>query len=136
MGEIIYTGGDFGGYGSGFDTFSVMFFIVFAIVIGTFVINAIKGFSQWNYNNSQPILDVNCKVVSKRINVTRHAGHTDSNGHHHSGSSSTDYYITFEFESKDRLELEVSGKDYGLICENDYGKLKFQGTRFLEFNRE
>ena len=43
--------------------------------------------------------------------------------------------FTFEFESKDRTEFRVNGKEYGMIAEGDYGKLKFQGTRFLEFNR-
>ena len=50
-------------------------------------------------------------------------------------SSHTSYYVTFEFESKDRTEFRVNGKEYGMIAEGDYGKLKFQGTRFLEFNR-
>lgn len=95
----------------------------------------IKGISQWSYNNEQPILDVECRVISKRMNVSHNSGHTDANGHHYSGGSSTTYYITFEFESKDRLEFKVNGNDYGMICEQDYGKLKFQGTRFLEFNR-
>ncbi|MGX4598532.1 DUF2500 family protein [Faecalimicrobium sp. JNUCC 81] len=49
----------------------------------------------------------------------------------YTASNSSSYYITFKFESKDRLEFEVSSKNYGMICENDYGKLKFQGTSFL-----
>ena len=115
--------------------FPIFFFIIFAIVITSFIISTIRGVSQWSSNNKQPILDVDCKVVSKRTQVSHHAGSTDANGHHHSGSSSTTYYITFEFESTDRMEFKVNGSDYGLICENDYGKLKFQGTRFLEFKR-
>ncbi|MGL5311915.1 MAG: DUF2500 domain-containing protein [Peptostreptococcaceae bacterium] len=125
----------YSGFGSGPDLFSIMFFVIFFIIITTFIVNAIKGVSEWSSNNKQPILDVNCTVVSKRTNVTHNAGHTDANGHHHSGSSSTTYYITFEFESKDRMEFKVSGKEYGTIVEKDYGKLKFQGTRFLDFNR-
>ena len=111
--------------------FSIMFFIVFALIVGTIIINAIKGISEWSNNNKQPILDINCKVVSKRISVS----HTDSSGVHHGSSSHTSYYVTFEFESKDRTEFCVNGKEYGMIAEGDYGKLKFQGTRFLEFNR-
>lgn len=118
-----------------FDLFSIMFFIIFFIVISSFIIAAIKGVNQWSYNNKQPVLDVKCRVVSKRTEVTRHSGHTDTNGMHHHGSSSTSYYVTFEFESKDRMEFSVSGKEYGMLVEGDIGTLKFQGTRYLEFNR-
>ncbi|MBO3443461.1 DUF2500 family protein [Clostridium sp. CCUG 7971] len=48
----------------------------------------------------------------------------------YTAGNSSSYYITFKFESNDRLEFEVSGKNFGMICENDYGKLKFQGTSF------
>ncbi|WP_243279126.1 DUF2500 domain-containing protein [Romboutsia sp. 1001713B170131_170501_G6] len=113
-----------------------MFFIIFFLILGTIIINAIKGFNQWSYNNKQPILDVKSKVVSKRSDVIRHAGHVDSNGTHHNGGSSTNYYITFEFESKDRMEFSASGKEFGMIAEGDIGVLKFQGSRYLEFKRE
>ena len=121
---------DLYGYETGFDMFSIMFFIVFALIVGTIIINAIKGISEWSNNNKQPILDINCKVVSKRISVSHTNSHTDS-----SASSHTSYYVTFEFESKDRTEFRVNGKEYGMIAEGDYGKLKFQGTRFLDFKR-
>lgn len=119
-----------------FDMFSVMFFIIFLIVLGAFVVNGIKSISQWSYNSKQPILDVKCNVVSKRSDVIRHSGHTDANGFHHSGSTSTNYYVTFEFDSKDRMEFSVSGKEFGMLIEGDIGILKFQGNRFLEFKRE
>ena len=45
------------------------------------------------------------------------------------------YFVTFEFESGDRLELPVDGSDYGLLVEGDTGKLSFQGTRYLGFQR-
>ena len=121
---------DLYGYETGFDMFSIMFFIVFALIVGTIIINAIKGISEWSNNNKQPILDINCKVVSKRTSVSHTNSHTDT-----SASSHTSYYVTFEFESKDRTEFCVNGKEYGMIAEGDYGKLKFQGPRFLEFNR-
>ncbi|MGL4912513.1 MAG: DUF2500 domain-containing protein [Romboutsia sp.] len=119
-----------------YDLFSLMFFIIFFFIIGTFIVNFVKGFNQWSYNNEQPILDVSCKVVSKRNEVIRHSGHTDANGVHHSGSSSTSYYVTFEVESKDRMEFNISGKEFGLIAEGDIGMLKFQGSRYLGFKRD
>jgi hypothetical protein len=53
---------------------------------------------------------------------------------HHS-SSSTKYYVTFEFESGDRLELHVASNEYGYLVEGDMGKLTFQGTRYKNFER-
>jgi len=38
-------------------------------------------------------------------------------------------------ESGDRFELQLQGQEYGLLVEGDRGKLTFQGTRFLEFQR-
>ena len=119
-----------------FDLFTIMFFIIFFLIFGTILINIIKGFNQWSYNNKQPILDVKSKVVSKRSEFIRHAGHIDSNGTHHNEGSSTNYYITFEFESKDRMEFSVSGKEFSMIVEGDIGVLKFQGSRYLEFKRD
>ena len=114
---------------------SLAFYPVFILIVGTIIISIIKSISEWSNNNMQPILDINCKVVSKRISVSHSNLHTNSNSVHHSTTSFTSYYVTFEFESKDRMEFAVNGKSYGMISENDYGKLKFQGTKFLEFNR-
>ena len=47
----------------------------------------------------------------------------------------TRYFVTFEFESGDRLELKVDGSEYGLLAEGDCGMLSFQGTRYLGFVR-
>ena len=39
-------------------------------------------------------------------------------------------------ESGDRIELKVSGKEYGMLVEQDSGILTFQGTRYLDFERK
>ena len=46
------------------------------------------------------------------------------------------YFVTFEFESGDRVEMPVDGSEYGLLVEGDTGKLTFQGTRYLGFQRD
>jgi hypothetical protein len=51
-------------------------------------------------------------------------------------SSSTTYYVTFEVESGDRMELKMTGEQFGLIAEGDKGRLTFQGTRYLGFDRK
>ena len=121
------------GYGFGFDMFSIMFTTVFVIVIGTFIVTAIRGISQWNKNNNSPRLTVPATVVTKRTNVTRYH-HGGANGHHHHHTSTT-YYVTFQVESGDRMELHVSGAEYGMLAEGDNGRLTFQGTRYHGFER-
>jgi hypothetical protein len=49
--------------------------------------------------------------------------------------ASTSYYVTFQFDNGDRTELHLSGKEYGMLAENDLGILTFQGTRFHTFER-
>jgi hypothetical protein len=53
---------------------------------------------------------------------------------HH--STSTSYYVTFEFESGDRLELHVPHSEFGYLIEGDMGRLTFQGTRYKGFQRD
>ena len=43
--------------------------------------------------------------------------------------------LSFEVESGDRMEFELRGSEYGLLAEGDLGKLTFQGTRYLGFER-
>lgn len=123
----------FDGFNIIFSLMPVFFCIVFAMVLGGFVFTIIKGIKTWKYNNAQPRLTVDAKVVSKRTNVISHM-HNDTNGiaHHH---TSTSYYVTFEVESGDRIEFHVDGSEYGRLVEGDTGRLLFQGTRYLSFDR-
>ena len=82
-------------------------------------------------NNNSPRLTVPATVISKRTNITHH--HNGNNvGTYH---TSTTYYAAFQVESGDRMELQLDGSAYGLLAEGDKGKLTFQGTRFLGFER-
>ena len=121
------------GFGMGFGMFGVMFTIMFVVVIGMFVVTAVQGISQWNKNNNSPRLTVTATVVAKRTNISRHR-HRGANDHHHYHTSTT-YYVTFEVESGDRMELEMDGSEYGLLVEGDRGSLTFQGTRYQGFAR-
>ena len=56
-------------------------------------------------------------------------------GQHHGHHTYTYYYVTFEVDSGDRMELGVEDAEYGLLVEGDRGRLTFQGTRFLGFER-
>lgn len=115
--------------------FEIMFFLITALVIGMFIVTFVKGISTWNKNNHSPRLTVDSRVVAKRTEVSHHHhGGTGTNAVHN--TSSTYYYLTFEVESGDRMEFLVSGNEYGMLAEGDYGKLTFQGTRYLGFERK
>lgn len=120
----------FGGFGFGFGLFNIMFSLMFFLVFGIILVTLFKGISQWNKNNHSPQLTVSAVVVGKRQNFSRH--HHNDNMHHH---TSTYYYVTFEVESGDRMEFNVTGNEYGMLIEGDAGKLTFQGTRYLGFER-
>ncbi|MCD7829110.1 MAG: DUF2500 domain-containing protein [Clostridiales bacterium] len=105
--------------------FPILFTLIFAVVIVTLVVTIVRGLREWSDNNRSPVLEVEAGVVAKRADVSQ----TMNN------AGDTTYYITFQVRSGDRMELRVSGKDYGQIVEGDFGMLTFQGTRFLGFRR-
>ena len=123
------------GFGFGFDLFQIMFSLVFFLVIGMFVVMAVKGIREWNKNNHSPRLTVPATVVAKRTNVSHHHHNHGGTGMHHTTHSTT-YYVTFQVESGARMELHVAGHEFGMLIEGDRGNLSFQGTRYLGFERQ
>ena len=122
---MIGFGGD-----PGFDvTFSIMRImvpVIFVLVFGIIIVTMVRGVGEWNKNNQSPKLTVPVTVVAKRSDVHRgiETMHTF-----------TSYYVTFQVESGDRMEFEVSDMEYGMLAEGDRGMLTFQGTRYLNFQR-
>lgn len=124
----------FFGYGDiMFTIVPLMVTIGFICVFGMIIVTAIRGIKEWNKNNASPVLTVEATLVSKRTNVS-HSHHTDHDNMMHT-STSTTYYVTFEVASGDRMEFRIDGREYGMLLENDKGKLTFQGTRYLGFER-
>lgn len=118
-----------------FDRFSVIFSLAFLVILGIIVVTVVQGISQWNQNNHAPRLTVSATIVAKRADVSRHHYKTPGEAGYHA-STTTSYYATFQVDSGDRMELPVSGQQYGLLMEGDRGQLTFQGTRFLDFQRD
>lgn len=120
-----------------FEIVPIFIGIIFVIVIGSILYSVFKGVGEWQKNEQSPRLSVPAVVTSKRIDVTKRSNmhHNNDTHHHHSSSTHTKYFLTFEFESGDRSEFHVSGKEYGLLSEDDNGVLSFQGTRYLGFER-
>ena len=116
-----------------FNIMQFIFPIMFLLVFGLIIFSIIKGIGQWSNNNRQPVLSVKAKVVTKRADTSNSTSMNDNQPIH---SSSTFYHVTFEVECGDRMELQISGSEYGLLAEGDAGKLTFQGTRYKNFERE
>ena len=123
---MIGFGGD-PGFGVTFSIMQVIMLLVFVLVLGSIIVTLIRGVGEWNKNNQSPKLTVPATVVAKRSDVHRgiETMHTF-----------TSYYVTFQVESGDRMEFEVSDMEYGMLAEGDSGELTFQGTRYLNFRRE
>ena len=102
--------------------FGILFFVLFFVVVA-------KNIVQWIKNEQSPRLTVPAKIVDM-CRVTHH--HHHPNGHHHHTHS---YYVTFEVESGDRMELQVDYDDYSVLVTGQSGKVSFQGTRYLGFER-
>ena len=97
--------------------------IIFIIVFSAIIFGIFSSIKQGIKNNNSPLLTVPAKVVSKRIYVRGEHSHTT-------------YYVTFEVQSGDRMELRVDGDEYGMLVEEDLGLLSFQGTRYVSFERQ
>ncbi|MCH1983355.1 DUF2500 domain-containing protein [Ruminococcus sp. OA3] len=119
--------------------FEMMFSLVFVVVAGVIIFIVVKSVSEWHQNNNSWQLTVEAVVVSKRTDTTHHQqanGGDISGAHGYTMISDTTYYVTFQAgESRDRMEFHVTGREYGLLAEGDHGKLTFQGTRYLGFER-
>ena len=117
--------------GDGFiSIFFLLFIVAFVAILGMILVTFVRELSQRNRNNHSPRLTVEATVVAKRQSFSSHR----SGGEMHT-TTSTRYFATFQVESGDRMEFEVDGSDYGLLVQGDIGKLSFQGTRYLGFER-
>ena len=106
-----------------FALFKALFFGMFGLVLAIFISTLVKAGKQNRKNNNSPRITSQATVVTKRTNVWGDHSHTN-------------YYATFQFASGDRLELQIPHDRFGYLVEGDRGKLYFQGTRFLDFQRQ
>ena len=96
---------------------------IFGLAFGIIISRLVKNAKTNQANNASPRITAETSVVTKRTHVRGDHAHTT-------------YFATFQFESGDRLELEIPRDRFGYLVEGDNGKLTFQGTRFLDFQRQ
>ena len=72
---------------------------VFVLLVCSIIFRAVRGVSEWSYNNAQPVLNVSARVVTKRTTTD---GHLHGRIHDHShGRIRTSHFVTFELDSGD-----------------------------------
>lgn len=101
--------------------------IIFIAVVAMFIFGIGSSVKQYASNKSKPVETLPARVIAKRPHTWGGTG--DSSAH-------TSYYITFELESGERLEMPVSDNFYGMNVEGDTGMLTHQGTQMMSFERE
>ena len=105
-----------------FPLFGIAFLAILVISVGGSIIKTLGAQAR---NAAEPVLTAEAVVAAKRLELVNRGK-----------SHSTEYYATFDLASGERIELELDGKQYGLLAERDKGELRFQGTWFLGFDRQ
>lgn len=99
----------------------VSFLVVLAIPV---VIAVLRVARRWSIEKRSPLTKAEARIVDKRTDLT--GGRPEAQT----------YYVTFEFPTGQRLELEVPGRESGVLVTGDQGTLAWQGPRYLGFARE
>lgn len=105
--------------------FMLFFVVIFGIIVVRILAAVFKGMGNLAEDAGSPLLTETATVVAKRSEVEGSRNTTD-----------TTYYATFEFAGTQRIEMEVSGREFGLLAEGDCGALTHQGSRFQSFARQ
>lgn len=110
-----------------FSAIPIFIGIIFIVIISMLIFGIGRGVKQYASNKSKPIEILPARVIAKRPHTWGGTGNT---------SAHTSYYMTFELENGDRLEMPVNNHFYGLNVEGDTGMLTHQGTQMMSFERE
>ena len=110
-----------------FTVIGILFSLVFLFSLAMIVFTFVRTISERKQNDREPRLTVPAVVAAKRTDFYRYRG---------TSGGSTVYFVTFQVQSGDRLELNLSGREFGLLREGDRGSLTFRGKEFLDFTRE
>ena len=102
--------------------------LIFVVVVGGILFAVVKGFSQWSYNNSQPVEAVPAKVVAKRTATSGGAG-----------DSQRVHLVLRHVRDGGRGPARVLRQRPGVRAaggERPAGALTHQGTRYKGFQRQ
>ena len=101
------------------------FFKVFFVIVGIFIIYCIfRMIFRYIKNEKSPIINTKARLFDK---VTEGHGNTGANG------TTISFYLVYELDTGSKMKFPVSGKVYKTAQNHEWGKLTFQGTRFIKF---
>lgn len=110
----------------------ICFFIVMAVlIVGVCAIIIVK---QWLKNKRFPVITVRAKISD--LNIRNYSGYR--NGYQTPGRDSATfhiYYVVFVTENGKQIEFAVRKTQYYKLKKGYSGKLTFQGTKFIRFNK-
>ena len=113
------------------------FVLITCVILGMLVYLTLKGRKEKQANDAAPIVTVDAKVKAKRIAVHHSAHQQSMNGVPLMAKSShTTYYATFALEEDQRLELQISERQFQQLTEGERGKLTYQRKRFHRFEED
>lgn len=97
-----------------------IFNILLRVALGIAIIYGIMRFVRKTEEKKQkPEMTQEAKVAAKRVDT----------------SASPLYYVIFDLENGERLELRVSEEIYALVAKEDMGRLTYRGQEFVRFER-
>jgi hypothetical protein len=106
--------------------------VIGLLIVGVLVLAAIPGVlaivrvaRRWSRDRSAQELQAEARVVDKRTQLANSGAAAEQR-----------YYVTFQFPTGGRLELEVPPSESGMLVVGDAGRLDWRGTRYLGFARE
>lgn len=99
---------------------------IFVLLIVLIVTQLSRSRRQHQVNDASPVLTFPAQVVAKRT-ATSGGGNSPA---------VTRYHVTFQRPDGMRMELPVTGEEYGLLAEGDTGQVTHQGTWYRGFHRQ
>lgn len=109
--------------------YTVSFIAMFCIIIGLSLIIVIR---QWWKNRHSPLIVTQATVIDKRIEE-HYIRSKRSAGIVYRTRKLLIYYITFNLEGGENIELRTNEIEYSELQKEDYGKLSFKGSKYMGF---
>ncbi len=113
-------------FGLAFGGFFTVFGLIFTVIVVIIGRQLWTSWRTYRTNKSSPVQSFPVKVVAKR---------DQTSGGGRNSSARTTYFVTFERLDLQRLELTVTGEQFGMLAEGDQGQLAHQGSWFVSFDR-
>ena len=107
----------------------ISFIVMFSIIIGLSLIIVVR---QW-WKNKHSLLIVTQSTISDKRIEEHYIRSKRSEGLGYRTRKVLIYYITFDLEGGEHIELRVSKLEYAELEKGSSGKLTFQGTKYIGF---